>query len=94
MNKMNTLAFVNFFIRQTFPNPDSSKFSTVKNLRHTIVHTIKFTLQYQNLLRSLRKDLQGYHKNNTILLIPLSKNVKDTPLDTLKVVQYSEPLGL
>ena len=36
MNKMNTLAFVNFFTRQTFPNPDSSKFSTVKNLCHTV----------------------------------------------------------
>ena len=25
-----------FFTRQTFPNPDSSKFSTIKNLRHTV----------------------------------------------------------
>ena len=25
-----------FFTRQNFPNPDSSKFSTVKNLRHTV----------------------------------------------------------
>ena len=26
-----------FFTRQTFPNPDLSKFSTVKNLRHMVV---------------------------------------------------------
>ena len=26
-----------FFTHQTFPNPDSSKFSTVKNLHHTVV---------------------------------------------------------
>ena len=25
-----------FFTRQNFPNPDSSKFSTVKILRHTV----------------------------------------------------------
>ena len=25
-----------FFTCQNFPNPDSSKFSTVKNLRHTV----------------------------------------------------------
>ena len=25
-----------FFTHQTFPNPDSSKFSTIKNLRHTL----------------------------------------------------------
>ena len=30
------LAFVNFFTHQTFPNPDSSKFSTIKNLYHTV----------------------------------------------------------
>ena len=30
-----------FFTRQTFPNPDSSKFSTIKNLRHT-VHILNF----------------------------------------------------
>ena len=27
-----------FFTRQTFPNPDSSKFSAVKNLCHTVSH--------------------------------------------------------
>ena len=27
-----------FFTRQTFPNPDSSKFSTVKNLRRTVLY--------------------------------------------------------
>ena len=26
-----------FFTRQNFPNPDSSKFSTVKILRHTVI---------------------------------------------------------
>ena len=26
-----------FFTRQNFPNPDSSKFSTVKILRHTVL---------------------------------------------------------
>ena len=29
-----------FFTRQTFPNPDLSKFSTVKNLRHTVCSKI------------------------------------------------------
>ena len=48
MNKMNTLAFVNvficqFFTHQTFPNPDSSKFSTVKNLRHTVFNYHVYT---------------------------------------------------
>ena len=27
-----------FFTRQNFPNPDSSKFSTVKILRRTVIH--------------------------------------------------------
>ena len=31
-----------FFTRQNFPNPDSSKFSTVKILRHTVCEYCKY----------------------------------------------------
>ena len=40
MNEYNEyIGIRQFFIHQTFPNPDSSKFSTIKNLRHTVRHT-------------------------------------------------------
>ena len=37
MKQMNTyIGIRQFFTRQTFPNPDLSKFSTIKNLRHMV----------------------------------------------------------
>ena len=35
-----------FFTRQTFPNPDSSKISTVKNLYHTVLPKQSSTYEY------------------------------------------------
>ena len=45
MNESNEyIGIRQFFTRQTFPNPDSSKFSTVKNLCHTVLFLIKLLL--------------------------------------------------
>ena len=40
MNEQNEYIGIQFFTRPTFPNPDLSKFSTVKNLRHTVYRII------------------------------------------------------
>ena len=40
---MQMIGIRQFFTRQNFPNPDSSKFSTVKILCHTVLEASAFT---------------------------------------------------
>ena len=42
-----------FFTRQNFPNPDSSKFSTVKILRHTVARygvTVRIMRRFYSII--------------------------------------------
>ena len=58
-----------FFTRQNFPNPDSSKFSTVKNLRHTVVYIFR-SIKYASKDGFCKSSCINYaHKHKYINLI-------------------------
>ena len=45
-----------FFTRQNFPNPDSSKFSTVKILHHTVYTTHTYISTYKHMYTHAHTD--------------------------------------
>ena len=56
-----------FFTRQNFPNPDSSKFSTVKILRHTVM---KKSAAVWNRTRDLLYYAPHVYSPSKIKLVP------------------------
>ena len=50
-DRRSTLAFVNFFLVQIFPKPNSSKFSTIKILCHMVL-----TINYITVLGQISEE--------------------------------------
>ena len=88
-NKMNTLAFVNFYL-SNFPKPDSSKFSTIKILCHMIFGN-KFIVHYSSCGKSLIIFLNFYKIVNYHDVLVCTIN-RSNPLDRCNSGTFNELL--